>query len=523
MSRLYFRVYLHFVAIIVVFGAVVALGWLVHDLDDGHRHDDGRGYDDGHWDRFDADGRHGDRFGAMARLIARSLPEDEAALPDALGRIADDFRVRLALYRADRVLIASAGTPAPPPPEPGRETGGWQRAAGGPVLLFRLPDGRWLSAHVPRRPRGRWLGLLATLAVVIAVGAWPLARRITRRLEWLQTRVDALGAGDLGARVEVEGSDEIAALARSFNRAAERIESLVAVQRTMLASASHELRSPLARMRMAIELYGDAPRPELRERIERDVAELDGLIDELLLASRLQTVRDVEAPEPVDLLALTAEEGARVDAIVTGDSTEGPAENPAGDPTGTGIPSASPPKSGPAGDPTGDSTGAGVPSVSPPQSGPAGDSAGDSTGDPAGDSTGERAGGAIVIDGDRRLLRHLLRNLFENARRHGAGTEIGASVARDESGVLLRVCDRGPGIPESERERIFDPFYRPAAMREEGSGVGLGLHLVKVIAERHGASVGYRPNAPRGSCFEVRFPPGPEDPHRAGEEPVNGR
>ena len=227
---------------------------------------------------------------------------------------------------------------------------------------------------------------------------------------------------------------------------------------------------------MAIELYGDAPRPELRERIERDVAELDGLIDELLLASRLQMVQDLEAPEPVDLLALAAEEGARVDAIVTGGATEEPAEDPAGDSTGTGIPSASPPKSGPAGD-------------------------------PAGDSTGGRAGGAIVIDGDRRLLRHLLRNLFENARRHGAGTEIGATVRRDESGVLLRVCDRGPGIPKSERERIFDPFYRPAAMREEGSGVGLGLHLVKVIAERHGASVGYRPNTPSGSCFEVRFPP----------------
>ena len=444
MSKLYFRVYLHFVAIIVVFGAVVAIGWLVHDRDDGHR------------DRFDADGGHRDRFEAMARLIARSLPEDDAALPAALpaalGQLADDFRVRLALYRADRVLIASAGTSAPPPPEPGREAGGWQRAAGGPVLLFRLPDGRWLSAHVPRRPRGPWFGLLATLAVVIAIGAWPLARRITRRLERLQTRVDALGAGDLGARVEVEGSDEIAALAESFNYAAERIESLVAVQRTMLASASHELRSPLARIRMAIELFADAPRPELRERIERDVAELDTLIDELLLASRLQTVQDLEAPGPVDLLALAAEEGARVDAVVTR-----------------------------------------VDAVV--------------TGSPARDSAGDPAGNPIGIVGDHRLLRHLLRNLFENARRHGAGTEIGASVARDEAGVLLRICDRGPGIPESERERIFDPFYRPVAMREKGSGVGLGLHLVKVIAERHGASVGYRPNAPNGSCFEVRFPP----------------
>ena len=418
MNKLYFRVYLHFVAIIVVFGAVVAIGWAVHDHDDEHRD---------RWGRFDA----------MAHLVARSLPEDDAALPAALGQLADDFRVRLALYRADRALIASAGMPVPPPPVPGRERGGWQRAAGDSALLFRLPDGRWLSAHVPRPPRGSWIGLLATLAVVVAVGAWPLARRITRRLERLQTRVDALGAGDLGARVDVEGSDEIAALARSFNRAAERIESLVAVQRTMLASASHELRSPLARMRMAIELFAEAPRPELRERIERDIAELDGLIDELLLASRLQTVRDPGTAEPVDLLALTAEEGARVDATVTAD--------PAGDPIG--------------------------------------------------------------MEGDRRLLRHLLRNLFENARRHGAGTEISASVSKDETGVLLRVCDRGPGIRESERERVFDPFYRPTAMREEGAGVGLGLHLVKVIAERHGGSAGYRPNEPAGSCFEVRFPP----------------
>ena len=428
MGKLYLRVYLHFVAIIVVFGAVVVIGWLIHE------HDDERRSRSGEMDRG--------RFNVIARLVARSLPEDDAALPAALGQFADDFRTRLALYRADRVLIASAGTPVPPPPGPGRERNGWQRAPGGPVLLFHLPDGRWLSAQFAQRPRGRWLGLLLTLAVVVAVGAWPLARRITRRLERLQARVDALGAGDLSARVEVEGSDEIAALARSFNRAAERIESLVAVQRTMLASASHELRSPLARMRVAVELFAAAPRSELRESIERDVAELDGLIDELLLASRLQTVQDLESPGPVDLLALVAEEGARVGAAVTGE----PAGGPAGDP--------------------------------------------------------------ITVEGDRRLLRHLVRNLFDNARRHGARTEISASVSRDEAGVLLRVCDRGPGIRERERERIFDPFYRPATMREEGAGVGLGLHLVKVIAQRHGGQAGYRPNQPSGSCFEVRLPPG---------------
>ncbi len=411
MRKLYFRVYLHFVAIIVVFGIVVALGWLAHDHDDDHRR----------------------QFDTVAHLVARALPRDVAALTVTLGQIADDFRVRLALYRDDRTLIASAGVPIPPPPEHRQASGGWRHGKGGPVFVLRLPDGRWLSGHIPRRRSGGWFGLLATLAVVVAVGAYPLARRITRRLERLQTRVDALGAGDLAARVDVEGSDEIAALANSFNRAAERIESLVGVQRTILATASHELRSPLARIRMAIELLaGGPPRPELRERIERDVAELDNLIDELLLASRLEMVRNLEAPESVDLLALAAEEGARVEAAVAGES--------------------------------------------------------------------------VAVRGDRRLLRHLVRNLFENARRHGTGAAIDATVGEEGGRVLLRVCDRGPGIAESERERIFDPFYRPAAKREDGSGVGLGLHLVKVIAERHGAHVEYRPNLPAGSCFEVRFP-----------------
>ena len=411
MSKLYLRIYLHFLAIIGVFGIVVGIGWLAKTQDSERR----------------------DRFEAMGRLVAQSLPEDGAALTTALEQLADDFHVELALYRADRVLVASAGTPVPPPPAPGQDTSGWHRADGNPVLLFRLPAGRWLSVHVPWRPRGYWIELLVTLVVIIAVGAYPLARRITHRLERLQARVDALGAGDLGARIDVEGWDEVAALAKSFNRAAARIESLVSAQRTMLASASHELRTPLARMRVAIELLAAAPRPELRERIERDIIELDNLIDELLLASRLQTVHDLEAAEPVDLLALTAEEGTQVGAVVTGD--------------------------------------------------------------------------AVSIHGDRRLLRHLIRNLFENAHRHGAGTAIDASVGGSEAGVLLRVCDQGPGVRESERERIFDPFYRTAAMREKGAGVGLGLHLVKVIAERHGASVGYRPNEPAGSCFEIRFPP----------------
>ena len=244
--------------------------------------------------------------------------------------------------------------------------------------MFPLPDGRWLSAQVPWRSRGYVIELLVVMVVFVAIAAYPIARAITRRLERLRTRVDALGAGDLGVRVDVEGWDEVAALANSFNRAAERIETLVSAQRTMLASASHELRTPLARMRVAIELLAADPRPDLRERIEQDVIELDDLIDELLLASRLQMTSDLDAMEPVDLLALAAEEGARVNAAVSGN--------------------------------------------------------------------------AVDIPGDRRLLRHLVRNLFENAQRHGAGTTIDASVHPGRRGRAAPDLRPRPGHPR-ERAR----------------------------------------------------------------------
>jgi signal transduction histidine kinase len=162
------------------------------------------------------------------------------------------------------------------------------------------------------------LALLVLSGLAVALGAYPLVRRLTGRIERLGQRVDALGAGELGARVEVEGRDEVAKLARSFNRAAERIERLVEAQRTLLAGVSHELRSPLARIRMASELLGDDVRPELRERISKDVDELDSLLGELMLASRLDALDEVDASEDVDLLALAAEEAAGCDANVSG-------------------------------------------------------------------------------------------------------------------------------------------------------------------------------------------------------------
>src|SRR5205807_5339212 len=121
----------------------------------------------------------------------------------------------------------------------------------------RLPDGRWLVGRIPtrhRHPALALVGFLGAIALAVGLGAFPVVRRLTRRLERLQAGVESLGAGDLSARVKVEGRDEVAHLAASFNGAAARIENLVGAHKMLLANASHELRTPLARIRLGIEL-----------------------------------------------------------------------------------------------------------------------------------------------------------------------------------------------------------------------------------------------------------------------------
>ena len=207
-------------------------------------------------------------------------------------------------------------------------------------------------------------------------------------------------------------------------------------QRGLLASASHELRSPLARIRMAVELLAGDARPELRERLEKDIAELDELIGELLLASRLDAQVQIDRFEEIDLLALVAEEAARTQATAGGEP--------------------------------------------------------------------------VRVRGDARMLRRLVRNLLENARRHAAGSAVEANVAAlPDGGARLRVEDRGPGVAEAERERIFELFYRPAGMGE--GGVGLGLALVRQIARHHGGDARCRPREGGGSCFEVDLAAGPSE------------
>ena len=134
----------------------------------------------------------------------------------------------------------------------------------------------------------------------------------------MQGGVDQLGQGDLATRVPVEGRDEVAALARSFNRSAERIEELVQSYKLLLANCSHELRTPWARIRLGLERLAADPDDPIRDELTRSIAELDALIDEMLLASRLDALKTLERAEDVDLLALAAEEAAHFDRGVEG-------------------------------------------------------------------------------------------------------------------------------------------------------------------------------------------------------------
>jgi signal transduction histidine kinase len=277
--------------------------------------------------------------------------------------------------------------------------------------------------------------ILLILFIAVAAGAFPVVRRLTRRLEALKRGVEQFGAGQLHHRVDASGRDEVAAVASSFNVAAARVEALVRSHQSLLANASHELRSPLARMKMAVSMLQDAPAPQrakLKQEIDTNVAELDALVEEVLLASRL----DADAPkserdERVELLGMAAEEAARVGAMIDG--------------------------------------------------------------------------AAVMVLGEERLLRRALRNLLENARRYGGG-DVEVKVETRAGRAEIHVCDRGPGVPEPMRERIFEPFFRLPGHAELAGGVGLGLSLVKQIAERHRGSVRCEERSGGGSCFVLALP-----------------
>ncbi len=301
MRRLYLQFYCWIVAILVLF--VIAIGLLV---------------------RFIANTPPlEDKLAFASELATHGLPPATAPSPqqqDALEQFHRRLGLDLSLHAPDGSVIAAVGRPLPPAANAER---GFLRGFAGPIWVLRLDGSRALVARLPhrsRRPETALLIALATIAVAVAIGAYPVARRLTRRLERLKAGVERLGEGDLSARVPVEGKDEVAALAESFNHSASRIAELMRAHKMLLANCSHELRTPLTRINLALSLLGDQVDPRRRAELTADIAELDQLIDELLLTSRLDAIRSPERREDIDLLALAAEEAARDGIIVEGQS-----------------------------------------------------------------------------------------------------------------------------------------------------------------------------------------------------------
>ncbi|MEO1542856.1 MAG: ATP-binding protein [Pseudomonadota bacterium] len=369
----------------------------------------------------------GEAFGVASEFAAAAVPGPEAPLAEqqaAIERLSRKLDIDMALFNEMRELIVQSGDRGVLPPTRLQNESGFMFRRRKFAWALQLPDGRWLVSQSrrrgPPRPGLRLIFFLGVVALIIGLCAWPVVRGLTRRLETLQTGVEKLGRGNLTARVDVQGRDEIASLAQSFNQSAERIETLVNSHRLLLANASHELRTPLARIRLALELIRDDANPKVRAELEKDIGELDDMIEEILLLSRLDAGVRSEVREDVDLLALVAEEAARYPDCDL-----------------NGVPT--------------------------------------------------------MIQGDPQLLRRMVRNLLENASKHGQPPiEVTLQAIPGSKGSRLAVTDHGPGISTDDMERVFEPFHRGAS-RGRTRGSGLGLALVRQIAAQHNGSASFAP------------------------------
>lgn len=303
LRRLYLQIYGTIIVSLLLVVCLSALLWFVSDPRPGER-------------------ERNDFIGRIAHLLLPPADAPDHHQARALMRAARELDMGLALYDSRLRVVTAAFMrdvdPVLSDPEPGPKR--WRKKL---LWLLRLPDGRWLLAeHRRHRRHGQTLQLffyLGCVALGVGLGAYPLVRRLTRRLEDLREGVERIGAGELTARVDVKGRDEVADLAASFNQAAGQIERLVEAHKLLLANASHELRTPLSRIRLGIDMLQEKDDEVRRRALKADIAELDELIDEILLMSRLDGAGHRNSSEEIDFVALVAEECARFeDCVLSG-------------------------------------------------------------------------------------------------------------------------------------------------------------------------------------------------------------
>lgn len=320
---------------------------------------------------------------------------------------------------------------------------------GGAVAVARM-RGSSLLARAVGVDTLHWR--LLVIFLVAGIVSFLLARYLTRPLRSLRHASQRVAAGDLSVRVtpELRSADaEIAALGRDFDRMAERVEELVVAQQRLLTDVSHELNSPLARLRVALELArqkaGGAAEAPL-DRIEREAERLSVLIGEILTLTRLE---QGEPPprEPVELGALIEEIVRDADFEAGSDGRRVVLEGSA----------------------------------------------------------------SITLLGDEELLRRAIENVVRNAVRFAPeGTEVTLRVEEDEERVTIRVRDRGPGVPDEALRSIFVPLYRVERDRDRKTGgAGLGLAIAERAVKLHGGTIEAENAEDGGLLVTLRLPRSP--------------
>jgi two-component system sensor histidine kinase CpxA len=326
-----------------------------------------------------------------------------------------------------------------------------------PRALIRLPDqSEYLLipdfqgvtlGRVLARPRVIALPLIVA-ALVSGLVCLVLARYLTAPLARLRRASETYASGDLSMRVAPSlgaRKDEVAQLAQAFDRMAEQLQALMGAQRQLLSDVSHELRSPLARLQVALGLARqrtDVHAGEELDRIEREAERLNELIGQVLSLAKLESGVTAPAREPVDLAELLERVAADADF-------EARAAN-----RRVEIANSTP----------------------------------------------------VRIEGDTRLLQSALENIVRNAVRYTAeGTAVTLSLARDgeKARWLVTIRDHGPGVPQEMLPRLFDPFVRVGDARDRASGGhGLGLAIAKKAIRAHGGEV-FATNEPSGGLSVV--------------------
>jgi signal transduction histidine kinase len=373
--------------------------------------------------------------GEYSRLVSQNAPDLEAAKAMAARQ---GFELR---YEGPAgAWSTSAGLPSISAVRAGNAAP-W--TLGRDCHLVPAPDGgTYLFAWTFHRRLGeahdRLLWLLLGLIVSVVLLAHAVLRGMLRPLRSLQQGVVRLGGGDLDVVLPEETRDEFGALTSAFNQMVQRIKEMIHARDQLLVDVSHELRSPLTRMKVALALLPDG---EKKDRMSADVAEMETMVAQLLEHERLRDGRGVHA-EAQDLLPILREAvapfrdrgpGARV--VVNA----------------TALP--------------------------------------------------------VIVDADR--VRTVLRNLLDNAAKFSLPDSGAIQVQAEPSGesVIVRIVDDGPGIPESDLARVFEPFFRVDRSRSRRTGgFGLGLSMCQRIMEAHGGSIQVENNPGRGATFTLVFP-----------------